>query len=269
MMTDRWLVGALWASLAVSVTGQQPPSGLPPRSTVSGGGGASSTQPISQVAAATWTTSTDRAGQHTLQLLVVWRGQPGWFLGGRNSGSSRTAGSSGGSGRTFSATQQYGDITLRVQFDPATRAADIQGKRIDLGDHNVALIDDIDVAGPLKVAGLLRVDAAMPMANERWPDIEALIARSAELVTFLRCDSPPSNEQRLAPFALFCERILRHRASQTAQLEDYRTRYVLSFTPEGVPQTSWHPLTVEVVSGKYTIGARAGYLRNADGGEKE
>ena len=43
-------------------------------------------------------------------------------------------------------------------------------------------------------------------------------------------------------------------------LADYRTSYVLSFTPQGVPQTGWHPLNVEVVSGKYDIRTRAGYF---------
>ena len=44
-------------------------------------------------------------------------------------------------------------------------------------------------------------------------------------------------------------------------LEGFRSRYVLHFTPEGVPPGGWHRLEVKVTrSGRYTVDARRGYF---------
>ena len=42
-------------------------------------------------------------------------------------------------------------------------------------------------------------------------------------------------------------------------IDDYRTSYLLHFSPEGVTAGGWHRLDVEVPSGKYTVRARLGY----------
>jgi VWFA-related protein len=41
---------------------------------------------------------------------------------------------------------------------------------------------------------------------------------------------------------------------------DFRTSYVLRFTPTGVSSDGWHELTVRVKSGTYDVRARKGYL---------
>jgi len=43
---------------------------------------------------------------------------------------------------------------------------------------------------------------------------------------------------------------------------DFRSAYVLNYTPEGVERAGWHDITVRVKKGRYTIRARKGY----DGG---
>lgn len=43
-------------------------------------------------------------------------------------------------------------------------------------------------------------------------------------------------------------------------LEDFRTSYVLTFTPQGVKAEGWHDITVRVKSGRYTVRARKGYV---------
>ncbi len=40
---------------------------------------------------------------------------------------------------------------------------------------------------------------------------------------------------------------------------NFRTRYVLTYTPQGVPPVGWHTLAVRVKGQGYTIRARAGY----------
>jgi VWFA-related protein len=45
-------------------------------------------------------------------------------------------------------------------------------------------------------------------------------------------------------------------------LDDFRSAYVLTYTPAGVDRAGWHDITVRMKKGKYTIRARKGY----DGG---
>jgi Ca-activated chloride channel homolog len=42
-------------------------------------------------------------------------------------------------------------------------------------------------------------------------------------------------------------------------LDEFRQRYLLSFSPRGVPQTGWHRLDVRVKTRRATVNARAGY----------
>jgi VWFA-related protein len=42
-------------------------------------------------------------------------------------------------------------------------------------------------------------------------------------------------------------------------LDEFRQRYLLSFTPRGVPSTGWHRLEVRVKGRRGTVSARAGY----------
>jgi hypothetical protein len=42
-------------------------------------------------------------------------------------------------------------------------------------------------------------------------------------------------------------------------IDQFRTSYVLRYTPAGVPRAGWHDVTVTVPSGKYTVRARRGY----------
>jgi VWFA-related protein len=44
-------------------------------------------------------------------------------------------------------------------------------------------------------------------------------------------------------------------------LDEFRQRYVISFTPGGVPASGWHPLTVRARGRNVVVRARAGYAR--------
>jgi Ca-activated chloride channel homolog len=43
-------------------------------------------------------------------------------------------------------------------------------------------------------------------------------------------------------------------------LEEFRHRYLVSYTPRGVPRTGWHQLDVRVKGRRATVKARPGYL---------
>ena len=44
-------------------------------------------------------------------------------------------------------------------------------------------------------------------------------------------------------------------------LDEFRLRYLVSFSPANVRSTGWHPLTVRVKDRKVDVKARAGYMR--------
>src|ERR1700676_5456671 len=72
------------------------------------------TQVISPVVLASWIAERAGTGPERLQLLVLWRGGPGWFL--------RPGGvSGGGSGGHYEATLTYGDVQLMLGWDSARR----------------------------------------------------------------------------------------------------------------------------------------------------
>jgi hypothetical protein len=110
-----------------------------------GGGSNSGTAPVSPSVMATELALTDAAGRGTLQLLILWRGTPGWFMRGREGSSSGGGGSTGpGSGMTFSHWISQGGVNLNVRFDPAARKVWIQDAEIALSDANVVLVDGVD-----------------------------------------------------------------------------------------------------------------------------
>ena len=200
-------VSASCASLIVLLTvssaaqSPAPPRRLPPPGVTAT---SSATQPVSSVALASWVTRYGNDGVHALELLVVWRGQPGWFLrsGPRSS-------SAGGSGSSFHSTSQFGGVTMSLDFDSATRVAEIQGQRVDLKDSNVVLIDNVDRPDGLSVSGQLHVDPEVALLGGGHPDIDAVFMRSADIVSFLKCDVPLPGGRGPGSVGSTCARLIR------------------------------------------------------------
>jgi hypothetical protein len=51
------------------------------------------------------------------------------------------------------------------------------------------------------------------------------------------------------------------RGAFTKILTEFRTRYLITYTPHGVERAGWHPLEVKLKNRKGTVTARRGYLR--------
>lgn len=134
----------------------------------------------------------------TLDLLVLWRGTPGWPLRGTSSGGS---GGGGPSGRR-SMTVRRGELHLYAAFDGDSRTAQIEERTIKLGDHNVVLIDDADSERGPRVVKTLRVDPALPDSRR----VDTLIAKSQELRTFMRCDVQLPDPRQQAAMDRLCSR---------------------------------------------------------------
>jgi hypothetical protein len=172
-----------------------------------GGGSNSGTMPVSLSVMATELASADASGRGTLQLLILWRGTPGWFLRGGGAGSSSGGGGSIGPDSTmiFSHWMSQGGVNLTVRFDPSTRMVWIQDKAMSLDDANVVLVDGVDSPAGPQVVRTLRIDPEYettpeplsygmpgrgPQMRPRPVPVQVFIRRSPELVEFLQCDVP-------------------------------------------------------------------------------
>ena len=145
----------------------------------------------------TWATRFNSGGEQKLELLVLWRGTPGWFVRGNSSGSS-----GGGGADTLHASVRYGGIDLDVQLDFKTRTAVVAGKKVALGDANVILVDKVDAPDGIVIGGTFRLDASFPRGSR--PRVDEVARRSPEIMTFLRCDDEPPDDPRLRMFAGVC-----------------------------------------------------------------
>src|SRR5262249_46073463 len=122
-------------------------------------------------------------GAAHLDLMVLWRGQPGWYTKGRGHG-----GSGGGAPNPKVRTPsiQYGTVSHTLAFDSTSRVVRGDRQDVKLGDDNVVLVDDADrSSGAVKIVGTKKVDADMPSTR----GIEIVIRKAPELHPFLRCDA--------------------------------------------------------------------------------
>ena len=158
-------------------------------------GGAAGSGAVSPSVVATWEAHFEPpAGQQVtdpsavplmLDLLVLWRSNPGWF-----DDRSLSTGSGGSDGVHRVASRGR---SLELRFDRRTGTVRIQRQTITLQGANVLLLDDVDAANGVLVAGTMRVDpvvsAGRPAPSGSNVDpLAEMIRRSPELFDFLRCD---------------------------------------------------------------------------------
>ena len=143
-------------------------------------------------------------GNEVLDLVVLWRGKPGWFVGvGRGTGGSRTF--APGMGGTVSARETYGDVILEFAADFDRRMAKLGSFEIDLSKINTVAIDDIE--GARKLSASAWTEPRLP-ADGDWN--RALARKSALIREFLQCDVPmPATARQSPPVVTVCERLRR------------------------------------------------------------
>jgi hypothetical protein len=170
-----------------------------PVATLGGGG------QLSASVNATWTGhGPPPNGPWTLELLVLWRGSPGWWqtpgIGSMTSGGSAI----GGQPQLVTHSVSIGGRRLELQFNPQTREASLQTQVVGLGESNVLLVDDVDsVTGP-RIVGSVRVE---PVFEESGNGVDALVRQSPELVDFLRCDAAMADPNMQEMMARRCAQI--------------------------------------------------------------
>ena len=163
--------------------------------------------PVSPAVVATFVWRSQPPGSPELQLLVLWRGTPGWFMRGPNgytqSGSGQAGVDESGPGVVVE-HWSYAGTRLDLEFDPSKRAARVQDHEIALGSANVILVDDVDGETGSKIAGSLQVDA---LFRDEPAEIEVIIRRNPELYDFLRCDAKLPDAKSQPMFDSRCARM--------------------------------------------------------------
>ena len=152
------------------------------------------TSVISPVVVASWFTERAANGREQLQLLVLWRGTPGWFMGGGQDKSSTLYPANVSTRR-----MTYGRVTLTLDYDWRKRVAVVNGETITLGDHNVLFVDDVDAAP--RIVDRLRIDPAMPGSSAQ---IGVVLQRVPQVMSFLKCDAVGADESKRAYFGRMC-----------------------------------------------------------------
>lgn len=172
---------------------------LPPRNPV-GPVQSSGDRVLSPAVVGGWFTHSDAPGSGTLDLLVLWRGSPGWHMRAGPRGSSGGGSSTG----RRSVTLKYGGLFLQALFDGPARLAEIEDRKVPLNDDSVLLVDDVDSVSGSKVVKTLRIDPQLSDPSSS----EIAIRRSPELVAYLRCDVRLPDARQQAVMDTICAQVI-------------------------------------------------------------
>jgi hypothetical protein len=138
----------------------------------------------------------------TLVLMVLWRGEPGWYLKDGPHG-----GRGGGSGNSAYTIFQSGGLALRADLSETPRQVRIQDQPVTLtpADANVILVDGVDSANGPTVVNSLSIDPSMPGGEVH---LESVLRRSPDIVAFLKCDQDVQNAMMNAAVKHNCDLVL-------------------------------------------------------------
>ena len=122
-----------------------------------------------------------------VDLLILWRGKPGWFqskgTGSGGSGGSRKFGA--GTNGVVSQSQSYGEVTIAFHADFDTNSATIGQSTIKLDRINTIVVDDVE--RDWHITNTRWTDPALPLVGD-WNLM--LATRSREFVRDLQCNIP-------------------------------------------------------------------------------
>jgi hypothetical protein len=147
-----------------------------------------------------------------LDLLILWRGNPGWFQrreGGRvGGGGSRQFGA--GTKGHVSQYSMYGDVTISFDADFDANIVKIGEVPVPLNGVNTVLVDDIDEPGARRISATRWTEPRLPLIGDMNL---ILVQRSRELLDYLRCEipmpAPPSMRTSTSqiPIVTVCEKL--------------------------------------------------------------
>lgn len=157
---------------------------------------------VSSSVIAWWIAHPDDAGISALDLLILWRGTPGWLSRAGSIGGNG-AGLQGFGSNTGTQTVWAGDRALTWTFDLTGKTITILDQPFSLADVNVILIDDADGPQGSRLVRALQID---PRYSAAPPHFELAVRRSPELLQFLQCDTQLGDQRQQALTDLICAR---------------------------------------------------------------
>jgi len=151
-------------------------------------------------------------GDEMLDLLILWRGKPGWFLRGAGGASGGGGSNRFGAGTKGHIAQHstYGEVTISFDADFDANTAVIGDAPVALDGVNTVLVDDVDAPGSRRISATRWTEPRLPLVG----DVHlALARRSRELLNYLQCDIPmpaaPAGRASMPrpPIVTVCEKL--------------------------------------------------------------
>jgi hypothetical protein len=142
----------------------------------------------------------------TLDLLVLWRGTPGWFAKGGRSGSS-------GGGRSGGAQQHRfyeGAYEFEVTLDRTTGKAHVLDRDIDVATANAVFVDEVDASrGPRIAKTMLLTNRTLDTTLRGPNQIVALMGKIPEVREYVGCETRLPDERLQARLAPMCALLMK------------------------------------------------------------
>jgi hypothetical protein len=124
-----------------------------------------------------------------LDLLIVWRGAPGWFHNrplGRSGGGGYNRFGAGTNGHV-AMHQFYGNVTINFEVDFDANSVTIGDRTVALGGINTIRVDNVDEPGVHKISARRWTAPRLPLGG----DVNLMLAqRSRALLSDLQCEIP-------------------------------------------------------------------------------
>ena len=165
---------------------------------------------ISSTVVATYCGHADGSEQ-ILDLLILWRGDPGWFERGQGgSGSGGTYEATGGVTSHVTQYSMYGGVAIGFEADFDKNSASVGETVVQLDRVNTVLVDNVDKPGARAVSTTLWTEPRLPLSGDVHV---ALIRQSSALLDYLRCDLPMPGESAArsrtprVPVVTVCEKL--------------------------------------------------------------
>jgi hypothetical protein len=124
-----------------------------------------------------------------LDVLILWRGRPGWFqrrqAGVDGSGGTNEFGA--GTKGHVSQHSTYGNVTIGFDADFDANIVIIGDARVPISGVNTVLVDDVDEPGARRIVATRWTEPRLPLIG----DMNLVLAqRSPDLLAYLRCEIP-------------------------------------------------------------------------------
>ena len=157
---------------------------------------------VSSSVMAWWMAHREDAGMSALDLLILWRGTPGWLF--RAGGiASYGSGRQGSGSDTISHSVLVGNRALTWTLDLTAKRITILDRTFSLADVNVILIDGGDNTEGSQTVRALQIDPTYAAEPQHF---EWAVRGSWELFQFLQCDAQLDDPRQQVIADLVCAR---------------------------------------------------------------